>query len=736
MLASRPSAVERQIPRSGRALGHSGRDPFAISRKPRQQLRITITEFRGASPMSQGLGLTDNVQYMKGVGPARAEQFARLGVHTVEDLLYLVPRTHVDLREMRSIEQLVEGQEAVVRARLHYFERRVSRQGVSIVEAVFLEGAGQLVATWFHRPDLGSVLKIGDEYQLHGKPKCVDTIWRLSQPKIERAVDAADSRGIVPVYPLTEGLFAQDLRACISHAVAQAADQVVDPLPETFRASKGLPTRSQAIRGLHEPADWPCIESSRKRLAYDELLMLQLAIALKRSAVRRRAGLVIEVSAEVDRRIRRLFPFSLTPAQDMAIREIVGDIGQARPMQRLLQGDVGSGKTAVAIYAILASIAAGHQAVFLAPTELLARQQFQVLDEYLRQSRVRRRLLTGSASVSDRREILDGLVQGKIDLVVGTHALVQPDVQFHRLALVVIDEQHKFGVRQRAGLLGADPPPHQLVMTATPIPRSLAMTWFGDLDLTTIRDRPSGRASVKTHLVPAGDRDKAYDYLAGRARTGALGIVVCPRIHAGDGQRGVQETFHELTNQRFRDLPVGVVHGKMDEMQREQTIRRFRAGDVKVLVATVVVEVGLDIPDATVIVIENAERFGLSQLHQMRGRVGRRSRKGTCLLIQSTDDPGSVERLSVMVASADGFEIAEMDAELRGAGDLLGAKQSGFVRPRFADLKRDAELLQEARRDAVQLIQDDPTLADPSWRSFRKLVSAQYGKAFGLALVG
>lgn len=686
--------------------------------------------------MPQALTLSDSVQYVKGVGPARAELLARLGVHTVEDLLYLLPRDHVDLRDVRTIEQLIEGQPSVVHARLHYVERRTSRQGVPIVEAVFLDEAGQLVATWFHRPDLGAVLKVGQEYQLTGKPKSVDTVWRMSQPKIERAVDGPDALGIVPVYPLTEGLYAQDLRAFIAHAASDAVDQVPDPLPEFFRLAKQLPTRAEALRALHFPEDWPSIERSRRRFAYDELLLLQLAIALKRAAVKRRAGYSIAVSAQVDRRIRRLFPFALTAAQNKAVADLVADIARSHPMQRLLQGDVGSGKTAVAVYAILATIAAGHQAALVAPTELLARQQFHVLDEYLRNSRVRRGLLTGSLSAADRKQILDRLANGELDLVVGTHALVQPDVRFHRLALVVIDEQHKFGVRQRAELLGKDQTPHQLVMTATPIPRSLAMTWFGDLDLTTMRERPVGRAGVKTHVVPAADRKKAYDYLAGRARTGALGIVVCPRIHAGDGQRGVLETFEEMRAGRFRDISTALVHGKMDEVEREQTIRRFRSGDVKVLVATVVVEVGLDIPDATVMVIENAERFGLSQLHQMRGRVGRSGRRGTCLLLSTSDDVCVSERLAAVAATEDGFEIADLDAKLRGTGDLLGVKQSGFVRPRFADLKRDSDLLEEARRDAEDLIARDPSLADPIWRPFRRLVSAQYGKAFGLALVG
>jgi ATP-dependent DNA helicase RecG len=686
--------------------------------------------------MSGTRRLAESVQYVKGVGPARAAMLSRLGVRTIEDALFFVPRDYLDLREVLPINRLVEGRPALVRAKLQYLERRTTRQGVAIVEGVFADGAGRLVATWFHRPDLGASLKVEEWYQLSGKPKAVDALWRMAQPKVERAVEAPESLGIVPIYPSTEGLHPTDLRQIVQQVVRDAADLVVDPLPESFRERKGLVRLPEALRGVHEPPDQATLARCRRRLVYDEFLALQLAIAIKRATIRRRRSHPIPVSAQVDRRIRRLYPFTLTPAQDRAVGEIAADLAMPRPMHRLLQGDVGSGKTAVAIYAILAAIAAGRQAAFVAPTEILARQQFGVLDGYLTQSRVRRRLLCGAMSAGEREEILRGLAGGDVDLVVGTHALLQPDVKFGRLALVVIDEQHKFGVRQRAELLAHEITPHQLVMTATPIPRTLAMTWFGDLDLTVVAERPPGRGGVRTHVVPASERDKAYEFLSSRARMGMLGLVVCPRISADESVRGALQVAEEMRTGRFRDLEVGVIHGRMDDSERDESIRRFRRGDLRVLVATVLVEVGLDIPDATVVVIENAERFGLSQLHQIRGRVGRSSRPGICFLIQGSDDPAAVQRLQALASTEDGFEIAELDAQMRGTGDLLGAKQHGFVRPRFGDFAADSDVLREARRDAEEIVAQDPSLAHPDWRAVRRIVAAKFGKAFGLALVG
>jgi ATP-dependent DNA helicase RecG len=686
--------------------------------------------------MTRSIELSDNVQYVKGVGPARAELLKRLGVETVEQLLWLLPRDYVDLRQIRPIDQLVEDEACIVRGRLIGVDFRFTRVGVPIVEALIGEGASQLAVTWFHRRDLRDTLKVGEEVQLTGKPKSVDGIWRMTNPKVRPVNENTVTSGnIVPVYPTTEGLRPEDLKTYVQE-VLPAADHLVDALPLSFRESKNLPSLAESIRSLHEPKDEHEIERARNRLIYGEFLEWQLALAIKRGRRQKQSGYRIKVSSEVDRRIRRLFPFPLTKGQDGAIAEIVNDLQGVSPMRRLLQGDVGSGKTAVAIYAMLGVIAAGYQAAFMAPTEILARQQFRVLDQYLSQSRVRRRLLTGSLSPAERSETLDALFRGDIDLIVGTHALVQKGVHFHRLGLVVIDEQHKFGVRQRAEMLAQDVPPHQLVMTATPIPRSLAMTWFGDLDLSTIREKPPGRKEPTTHLIPVPNRDQAYEFLATRARLGMLGIVVCPRIQGHDDLRGASDVFEEMRAGRFKDIPIGLVHGKMEEHAKDEVVRQFRRGDISVLVSTVVVEVGLDVPNASIVLIENAERFGLSQLHQIRGRVGRGDQPGICFLIHSAETPESRDRLLALAGTSDGFELAEFDAKLRGTGDTMGTRQHGRIRPRFGDFVEHADLLQQARDEANRIVSQDPSLSDKNWAAMRRSILRRFGKTFGIALVG
>ena len=686
--------------------------------------------------MTRSIDPADSVQFVKGVGPARAELLKRLGIETVEQLLWLLPRDYVDLRQIRPLDKLVEDEASVVRGRIIGVDFRMTRSGIPVVEALVGDAVSQVAVAWFHRRDLRDTLKVGEEVQLTGKPKLVDGIWRMTNPKVRPVTENTSTTGsIVPIYPSTEGLKPEELRGIIQE-VMSAADRLVDILPPYFRDARSLPSLAEAIRSLHDPQETAEIERARDRLIYGEFLQLQLALAIKRQTHRQRNGYRVNVSSEVDRRIRRLYPYSLTAGQNEAIREITADFASTHPMRRLVQGDVGSGKTAVAIYAMLCVIAAGHQAAFMAPTEILARQQFRVLDEYLKHSRVRRRLLTGSLTAAERAEILDALFKGEIDLVVGTHALVQKGVQFHRLGLVVIDEQHKFGVRQRAEMLAQDVPPHQLVMTATPIPRSLAMTWFGDLDLSTIKDKPPGRKEPTTHVVPLPNRDQAFEFLASRARLGSLGIVVCPRISGKEDLRGAKDVYEEMRSGRFKDLPIGLVLGRMEENEKDEVVRRFRRGDITVLVATVVVEVGLDVPDASIVLIENAERFGLSQLHQIRGRVGRGDKPGICFLINSAETPDARERLLAMAETTDGFALAEFDAKLRGTGDSMGERQHGHIRPRIGDFQDHADLLRKARKDAAEIVANDPNLSDKNWLPMRRAIVRRFGKSFGIALVG
>ncbi len=443
--------------------------------------------------MNRPHSLEQSVQFLKGVGPRKADLLAKRGVETNVDLLFFLPREYLDLRQVRSVAHLAEDETQVIRAKIFWIDFRRTKAGVALTEIQCTDGSADLTVHWFHRPDLRETLAIDQQVEITGKPKQVDGHWRMTNPKIRLWRGEDQTEGIVPIYPQSQEIRSEEIRSLVRQIIP-LAEEVPSLLPDEFLRAKGMLPLAEAIRQVHEPASIEQAISARRRLAYEEFLQFCLASALKRSKRSRQRGYAIQVTPEIDRRIRRLFPFPLTPSQDEAIDQITRDLKSGHPMHRLVQGDVGSGKTAVAIYSILAAVAAGYQAAFMAPTEILARQQYRVLDDYLSRSRVRRQLLTGGLPAADRKAILDPLHRGEIDLVVGTHALVQPDVAFARLGLVVIDEQHKFGVRQRAELLDQEVTPHQIVMTATPIPRSLAMTWFGDLDVSAIRHRPRGEA--------------------------------------------------------------------------------------------------------------------------------------------------------------------------------------------------------------------------------------------------
>lgn len=687
-----------------------------------------------------GTTLQDPVQFAKGVGPARAPLFERLGASTIEELLYLFPRDYLDVRTVTPLERLVPGRIQVSHVRLEYISERLTRAGQPLVKAGFSDPTGYLSVVWFNRPSVLETLKLEETYRVIGVPKRAEGRWLMSNPQIE-VPGAAEPHGfgpgLVPVYPLTEGLNAAAMRRIMFAAVDSYAGLVADPLPEPFRNQRGLVGIHEALCGIHRPADWKVLERSKRRLIVDELLSLATALAVKRAGLRRRPAFPIAVPAEIDRRIRARFPFPLTPDQDRAVEEIVADLAQTVPMYRLLQGDVGSGKTAVAVYAMLAAVGARLQTALVAPTEVLARQHFRTIGAILEASRVRTALLTGSLTEEQRARTHAQLADGSVDLVVGTHALLQEGVSFARLGLVAIDEQHKFGVRQRASFQRLERPPHQLVMTATPIPRSLCMAWFGDLDVSILRNKPAGRQATLTYVVSAPERWRAYAFLARQIPLGGQGLVVCPRIEeTDDAIQSVEQVAGQLATADFDPATLGVVHGRLADAEKEAIVRRFEAGELRILVSTVVVEVGLDIPTANIVVIENAERFGLAQLHQIRGRVGRGSRRGICFFICGKDDPATRERLDTLARTDDGFQIAELDANLRGVGEFIGARQHGSARFRLADLRRDTALVEQARRDAATIVAEDPSLQSPAWRVLRSRILETYAADFGLALVG
>ncbi len=703
------------------------RGPAVMNRTPAKPARPKV-------PIRQpSASLDDPVQFLPGVGPKRAEMFAKIGIHTVGDLLEYFPFRH-ERQEFRTIEHLEEGITATVVGRITAVARKFGRRGATI-RATLLDNTGRCGLAWFNAPWMADKIEKGSIVRVTGRVGVYGNLAEMANPRItvldEDAppVDESMPARLEPVYPATAELPVRVIRKLILGNLDWWLPLVQEPFTEEFRRERRLPDRAWSIATMHRPEDEAAVEKARRRLAYEELLLMQLAVTMARH--RRRSGPaapMLKSSPQIDGRIRRRFPFRLTKGQERAVSEIVADLTLDRPMNRLMQGDVGCGKTVVALYAGLVAIANHHQFAIMAPTELLAQQHYRSVCRYLEGSRVRHGLLVGGMPAARRRERLKAIEQGEMDLVVGTHALIQEDVRFSRLGLVVVDEQHRFGVRQRAEIRSKGPAPHYLVMTATPIPRTLAMTVFGDLDVTTIDELPPGRSPVSTRIVAPKDQSKAWDFVRTRLAAGEQAYVVYPLIDESDKveARAATTECKRLAQQVFSGHCVGLLHGRLQPDERESVMADFIEGKTKVLVATTVVEVGVDVANATCMVIEHAERYGLSQLHQLRGRVGRGQAKGYCLLMTSSSGSAEGERLGVLARTTDGFKIAEEDLRLRGPGELLGTRQHGLPELRVADLVGDGELLRMAQRDAARIIGDDPELNRPAHMGLRRWLETKY----------
>jgi ATP-dependent DNA helicase RecG len=693
--------------------------------------------------------LKTSVQFVRGVGPERMRLLANLGIVTVEDLLWYLPRDVLDLTNVRPAAQLSAGELQTVRGTVVDIDGRTTSSGRSLV-AVLLDSDGLYVrGVWFNQPWMIHKFHGGESILLSGKPKRSAGRWEFPSPRVQWIGEAeADGSGethagILPRYGLTEGLSMGQMGRIVREAVEAYAELIPDPMPTPLRERLELPVLNQAIRGLHLPKSMDEYEAGRRRLIFDDLFEFQLGLALRRRTWKTRgAAPVLPTTAKIDARIRRLFPFTFTEGQNGAVREISEDLASGHAMHRLLQADVGAGKTAVAVYAILVTVAAGHQAVFMAPTEVLANQHWATIDAALAHSRVRRMLLTGGLSPRERRQTLTEIADGSVQLVVGTQAVIQKDVAFAKLGLVVIDEQHKFGVMQRAMFSKGDLSPHVLVMTATPIPRSLCLTQFGDLDLTTVSDMPPGRQRVITSRVTnAETRQRAWDFVKEQLKKGRQAFVVCPRIEATaeDLSQGpaasAEEVFKLLSAGELREFEVGLIHGQIDAARREAAMDAFRQGRINVLVSTTVIEVGVDVPNATIMIIDDAHRFGLSQLHQLRGRISRGKFQGYCFLFSESNSPEALRRLTALEAMSDGFQIAEADFEIRGPGDVLGTRQHGDLPLKVADLVRDAAILREARTSAFDLVRTGE-FDRPEFAMLKIKVLERFGTALDLPKTG
>ncbi|MCI0334899.1 MAG: ATP-dependent DNA helicase RecG [Planctomycetes bacterium] len=686
--------------------------------------------------------LATPVEFVRGVGPQRAELLAKLEVRTAGDLVFFFPRDYQDLTDRREIADLQEDALQTVRGEVVEVDARSSGFGKSVVGVLVRQGHDHLRAIWFNQPFMREKFREGQHVLLSAKPRFRGGRWEMPHPRVtwlDGAEDQPEMR-LLPLYPLTEGVTQYQMRRMVASAVENFGHVLEEVFPDALLRRYDLMPLAEALSAIHSPQDAEQLERARRRFVFQELFVLQLAVVARRwqQQVGFRAP-PLAASADINARIERLFPFELTAGQRMAMHDVAADMARETPMNRLLQGDVGSGKTVIAVYAMLLCVARGHQAALMAPTEILARQHAETLGGLLRVSRVRYLLLVGGMTAKEREAALAEIAAGRIDLVIGTHALLQEDVQFAKLGLVVIDEQHKFGVRQRATLRQGEKSPHYLVMTATPIPRTISMTLFGDLDVTTLREMPPGRQEVRTYVVQPNEQDRWWHFVREKLRAGRQAYVVAPLVDESENiaAASVSAAFERLTNGELAAFRVGIIHGRMTPAEKEHTMAEFRTGRTHVLVSTSVIEVGVDVPNACIMVIDSPERFGLAQLHQLRGRVGRGKLAAFCGVLASDDASEQArERLSAFAATSDGFELAEMDFQLRGPGDLFGTQQHGLPPLRIADLRRDQAILEEARREAQSLFAADPGLKQSEHTRLRRQMLVRYGNALELGDVG
>jgi ATP-dependent DNA helicase RecG len=686
--------------------------------------------------------LATPAEFVRGVGPQRAELLARLDIRTAGDLIFFFPRDYEDLTDRREIGDLDEEHVQTVRGEVVEVDGRSTGFGKSKVGVLVRQGNEYLRAIWFNQPFMRDKFREGQYVLLSAKPRLHGGRWEMAHPRVtwlDGAEDQPEMR-LLPLYPLTEGLTQYQVRRMVMSALEKFSHVLEEVFPDSLLRQYDLMPLADSLPAIHSPQDAEQLQRAQRRFVFQELFILQLAVVARRW--QHQVGFSapsLVASPEINARIERLFPFEWTAGQRTAIGEIAADLASETPMNRLLQGDVGSGKTVVAVYAMLVCVARGHQAALMAPTEILARQHADTLAELLRASRVRYTLLVGGLTAKQREAALEEIAAGKVDLVIGTHAVVQEDVRFAKLGLVIIDEQHKFGVRQRAALRQGEKSPHYLVMTATPIPRTVSMTLFGDLDVTTLREMPPGRQEVRTYVVSAAEQPRWWQFVREKLRAGRQAYVVAPLVDESESvaAASVAEAFERLTNGELSAFRVGIIHGRMSPAEKAEAMEKFRAGETDVLVSTSVIEVGVDVPNACIMVIDSPERFGLAQLHQLRGRVGRGTIAGFCgLLVDEELSEQARARLDAFASTNDGFALAEMDFELRGPGDLFGTQQHGLPPLRVADLRRDREILEDARREAQKLFAADPGLKHPDHAKLRRQMLVRYGNALDLSDVG
>lgn len=698
---------------------------------------------------------SSEVKYLKGVGPARAEILAARGIHTVEDLLYYTPFRYEDRTRITHIRDLVPGQTTTILAEVLTSGLMRTRKGTYIYDLAARDASGMIRCKWFNALYLekSKVFRQGQRVFFYGK---VERDFygtgnlQILQPQFEILPENDPESGesievgrVVPIYESMANLGTRAIRRLIWTALASLGDNLPDHLPLSVRGKNRLVDRAMALRQAHfpdsdQPLDRLCNfrAPGQVRLIFEEFFNVSAGLALRRRKAKAAQGIEFEPRVSARAAIRSILPFHPTAAQKRVLKEIVGDMCSPRPMNRLLQGDVGSGKTIVAIQAAILAIENGYQVALMAPTEILATQHYLYTKALLQPLPYKIDLLISARKAAEKADLKELIGKGEINLLIGTHALLEEDVSFSKLGLVVVDEQHRFGVLQRYGLIRKAVNPHVLIMTATPIPRTLALTLYGDLDFSVIDELPPNRTPIETRLVEESGRARAFEFIREKVRRGEQAYVVYPVIEEGGklDLKPAVRMFEQLSHNVFPEFRVGLLHGRLPSEEKEDMMRRFKQGNVQILVSTTVVEVGVDVPNATVMLIEHAERFGLSQLHQLRGRIGRGSEKSYCLLVASEKlNELAEQRLQTMVATNDGFKIAEIDLRLRGPGEFFGTRQWGIPAFRIGNLIRDQEILEWAKREASSFVEQPPSPQE--WELFVSYLRAEWPRRYGLASV-
>jgi len=686
-------------------------------------------------PLSQELN-NISIQYLKGVGPARKKLFTNLGVETVEDLLYLFPRRYEDRRQITPLAllrigeyQTATGQILSVHSRQNWYTHK------SVCEISIGDKGGRLYCVWFNQNYMSKYFKAGQKVVVFGKVDMYKDRMQMVSPEYELIGDDEDEdlsvSRIVPIYPLTRGITQRTLRKTIRTCLDKHAKNLKEPLPYPLREKYKLQNLVLSLNNLHFPESLEAQKEAYKRVAFEEFFLFQVSLILRRLSITQKEGRAHAIDDPFVQKFIDSFPFVLTNAQKRVMEEIRRDMQSKSPMHRLLQGDVGSGKTIVAFFGCLAAIRNGHQAALMAPTEILARQHFETIEQFLKTGKwgnIRVALMLSTTKKKDKEALLSEIQNGQIDLVVGTHALIEENVEFKSLSFAVVDEQHKFGVRQRALLSGKGINPDVLIMTATPIPRTLCLTLYGDLDISTIDEMPPGRGEISTlHFLPEKEQE-AYALVSRLVKEGQQAYIVYPLVEESMklDLKAAEAMYKHFQDNEFKDFRLGLVHGQMKTKEAEETMAKFKNREIDILIATTVLEVGLDVPNANVMVIEHAERFGLSQLHQLRGRIGRGKSDATCLLIANPTTEDAQMRIKAILSTRDGFEIAQQDLMIRGPGEFFGRHQHGLNELKIANPATQLDILETARKEAIALTQGDPRLDNGTNRVIKSFIEKRY----------